>query len=88
MYLSNFFFFFAYAPVHMVHIELIRLGATSLALLPNSDDAICPFCFCFIAPLFFPTYQDKTGGSQDVTYLSYAIQIHKNGCHIVVIKFS
>lgn len=30
-----FFFFFAYAPVHMVHIELILLGTTSLALLPE-----------------------------------------------------
>lgn len=34
----------------------------------------------FYCSPFFHTYQDKTGGSQDVTYLSYAIQIHKNGC--------
>ena len=65
MYLSLFFLkFFIY--LHMllfyesiVHIELILLGTNSLALLTNSDDAICPFCFCFTAPLFFPTYQDK-----------------------------
>lgn len=73
MYLSFFFFKFLFICIcscSIVHIELILLGTNSLALLPNSDDAICPFCFCFTAPLFFPTYQDKTGGSQDVTYLS------------------